>query len=175
MHDAPPLIVTLQLDDESQRFFDGLRQRYFPPERNFLSAHLTLFHHLPPDESQVVEHLKGWGTETPPLVLEVAEVKSIGKGVAYKIDCPPLIQLHTVMRKTWDQWLQPQDKQKLWPHVTVQNKVTPQTAKDTLMELQRSFAPFTAAGTGFGLWRYEGGPWTFLEAFRFEARRHEGH
>ena len=33
---------------EDQAAFDRLRTAHFPPERNQLAAHLTLFHHLPP-------------------------------------------------------------------------------------------------------------------------------
>lgn len=42
-----PLILTLWLDDDAARHFNELRQRYFPRERNYLDAHLTLFHALP--------------------------------------------------------------------------------------------------------------------------------
>jgi 2'-5' RNA ligase len=165
MHTGSPLIVTLTLDEESFQFFNTLRQRYFPPERNFLAAHLTLFHHLPSNEPKIKEDLLKWSKETKVLSLQVTEVKSIGKGVAYKIECPALNQLHHTMQKEWQQWLQPQDKQKLWPHVTVQNKVTPQAAKETVIQLQSAFKPFTVIGTGFQLWSYQGGPWEFLEAF----------
>ena len=42
-----PLVLTLVLDAQSFAFFDGLRRRHFPPERNVIAAHLTLFHALP--------------------------------------------------------------------------------------------------------------------------------
>jgi hypothetical protein len=40
-------VVTLLLDDGAQRRFDRLREAYFPPERNHVAAHVTLFHALP--------------------------------------------------------------------------------------------------------------------------------
>lgn len=169
MPEASPLIVTLSLDEKSAQFFNDLRQCHFPPERNFLAAHLTLFHHLPSNEPKVKEDLIKWSKGHEALSFLVTEVKSIGKGVAYKIECEPLLQLHRTMQKTWEPWLKPQDKQKLWPHVTVQNKVTPAKAKETLVELQSTFKPFTPVGTGFSLWSYEGGPWEFIEAFPFSA------
>ncbi|MDB5207072.1 MAG: hypothetical protein JWR72_2147 [Flavisolibacter sp.] len=167
MPDDSPLIVTLSLDEASFQFFDNLHKQYFPPERNFLLAHLTLFHHLLPAKPKIKENLYKWSKEIEPLVLQVVEIISIGKGVAYKIECEPLLQLHRIMQKEWQDWLQPQDKQKLWPHVTVQNKVTPAKAKETLEELKTTFKPFTAIGTGFSLWSYEGGPWEFIESFPF--------
>ena len=171
MAGASPLLVTLALDEESLLFFTTLRQRYFPPERNFLPAHLMLFHHLPPDESKIREDLQKWSTEFSVLHLTVTDVKSIGKGVAYKIESKPLLSLHRLMQNEWKAWLQPQDRQGLWPHVTVQNKVTPATAKETLAVLQNDFIPFTVMATGFQLWSYEGGPWKFIEAFPFDQTR----
>jgi hypothetical protein len=46
---VPPLIVTALMDAVAQERFDQLRRSHFPPERNHLDAHLTLFHRLPDD------------------------------------------------------------------------------------------------------------------------------
>ena len=43
-----PLIVTAELPDDVLAWADGLRRAHFPPERNWLVAHVTLFHALPP-------------------------------------------------------------------------------------------------------------------------------
>jgi hypothetical protein len=167
MQPHSPLIVTLSLDDVSFHFFDALRQRYFPPEINHLSAHLTLFHHLPSTEKSIREDLENWSGTQSLLSLNVTEIKSLGKGVAYKIECPQLLQLHRQMQAKWKHWLTPQDQQKLWPHITVQNKVSVSEAQETWQTLQAAFQPFTATGVGFTLWAYEGGPWRFLQHFPF--------
>jgi|SRR4051812_40380682 hypothetical protein len=39
-------ILTAEMDPESFAWLDRLRQQHFPPERNLLSAHLTMFHRL---------------------------------------------------------------------------------------------------------------------------------
>ncbi len=162
-----PLILTLKLDEESFSFFNRLRRLYFPQSINYLDAHLTLFHHLPPAEPSLITDLKIWSSDLSPLPLQVAEVKSIGKGVAYKIECQELLALHKQMLAKWKAWLTPQDSQNLWPHITVQNKVSPQEARQTLQILQASFRPFTATGIGLCLWSYEGGPWKLQERFPF--------
>lgn len=167
MQASSPLIVTLTLDADSFHYFDSLRQRYFPPAINHLSAHLTLFHHLPSTEEGVRMDLERWHLAQTPLHLKITEVKSIGRGVVFKIDCPPLLQLHKEMQLRWKQWLTPQDLQTLWPHITVQNKVSAAEAQQTCLQLQKSFQPFTATGVGFRLWSYEGGPWRFLQDFPF--------
>lgn len=165
--EASPLILTVRLNEEASYFFNTLRKQYFPPERNFLSAHLTLFHHLSPNEAAIEKDIVALSSEQSTLSLHVIDVVSIGKGVAYKIDCPPLVQLHKQLQNKWQAWLTPQDKQKLWPHVTVQNKVAPQVARETLDGLKKSFQPFDASGIGFDLWEYQGGPWKFFKHFPF--------
>ena len=42
-----PLIVTAELGTDFG-WLEDLRQRHFPPERNQLRAHLTMFHAIPP-------------------------------------------------------------------------------------------------------------------------------
>jgi hypothetical protein len=37
-----PLIVTAELPPDLQAWATSLRQRHFPPERNYLAAHVTL-------------------------------------------------------------------------------------------------------------------------------------
>jgi hypothetical protein len=39
-------ILTAELDPASFAWLDWLRREHFPPERNLLPAHLTLFHRL---------------------------------------------------------------------------------------------------------------------------------
>ena len=48
MIEAAPIIVTALFGAEDQAWFDRQRKAFFPPERNYLAAHLTLFHHLAP-------------------------------------------------------------------------------------------------------------------------------
>ncbi len=163
-----PLILTLTLEADAAAFFNTLRKQYFPPSINYIDAHLTLFHHLPPNETTIRDDLQAWSKMCIPIDLQVTEVKSIGKGVAYKVEAPELLQLHKAMQAKWKQWLTPQDSQKRWPHITVQNKVSQEVARQTLQTLQASFQPFTMTGIGFSLWTYEGGPWKHLEDYLFQ-------
>ncbi len=164
-----PLILTLALDEHSQRFFDTQRQQYFPAERNHLKAHLTLFHHLPPDELHITSVIEAVCAEQPMMDLQVAEVRHTGNGVAYKMESTPLIQLHRRLQKEWQSWLIPQDQHTLWPHITVQNKVDPMIAAELKNELAQDFSPFIAYGTGFNLWEYLGGPWRFIQYYEFNG------
>ena len=60
--DAAPIIVSALFGDADLAWLDALRRAHFPPARNQLPAHLTLFHHLPPSiEGELGARL---GTET---------------------------------------------------------------------------------------------------------------
>lgn len=61
-----------------------------------------------------------------------------------------------------------QDRRKLNPHVTVQNKVGEEEAKETLEIVKREFEEQAGRAEALTLWRYEvGGEWTHLEDFSF--------
>jgi 2'-5' RNA ligase len=167
--DGAPLIVTLGLDADAAAFFDSLRQKHFPAERNFLSAHLTLFHRLPAAAlSEIRQGLDEISQRTARCRLEVTGIRSLGRGVAFTIESAELRALRDRMAKRWDIWLVAQDRQRFWPHVTIQNKVRPEQAAEFLRQLQMTFGPFTAQGERLLLWRYLSGPWEALN--RYELR-----
>ncbi|HEV2557841.1 MAG TPA: 2'-5' RNA ligase family protein [Microvirga sp.] len=166
-----PLILTLALDETSFRFFDEQRRRFFPRERNHIPAHVTLFHALPGDEiDTIVQDLASACAAQPPFPVAVTGLRALGRGVAYQLSASDLAQLRQALARRWADWLTPQDRQKLNPHVTVQNKVDPEEARALLASLQESFEPFMATGEGLDLWWYRGGPWERVERFAFQGR-----
>ncbi|MCB5174457.1 MULTISPECIES: 2'-5' RNA ligase family protein [Microvirga] len=163
-----PLILTLAIDEPSFAFFQAQRQRHFPPERNHIPAHLTLFHKLPADkEGAVLAAVAEAAAAQPPFPLEVTGLRSLGRGVAYTLASPTLAQLRLGLARQWALWLTLQDRQKHQPHITVQNKVDPEQARALLTRLQAAFTPFTIEAEGLHLWRYRGGPWEHLRTCPF--------
>ncbi|UOQ76702.1 2'-5' RNA ligase family protein [Hymenobacter sp. 5516J-16] len=163
-----PLILTLTLDAAAQAHFNELRQLHFPPERNYLHAHVTLFHHLPgPEAPAIAAYLAQVAARSPVLPLQVTGLRFLGRGVAYELQNPDLQHLHKQLQTTWAAWLTPQDQQRLKPHVTVQNKVDPAVARALHQELAAQFVPFEATGIGLTLWAYQNGPWQQLAQFAF--------
>ncbi|TAL26636.1 MAG: 2'-5' RNA ligase family protein, partial [Frankiales bacterium] len=108
-----PLIVTLALDGASQERFDELRRRHFPPQRNHLSAHLTLFHALPGELEREVRQDLAQTAERPPLTLRVPGLRFLGRGVAYALRSPELDALRQALAARWGPHLTNQDRQ---PH-----------------------------------------------------------
>lgn len=165
----PPLILTLKLDSKSFDFFNQLRQQYFPPERNFLPAHITLFHALPNTQlEEIQESLEECANQTPVLYLTFPKLRFLGRGVAIEVGCPELIQLRQQLGDRWHDDLNRQDQQPYHPHITIQNKVPPDEAKQVYEQLAKDWQPCTGYGEGLLLWYYQGGPWELVEEFAFQ-------
>lgn len=159
-----PLIVTLELDQEQKAFFNVLRKHYFPNHANHLESHLTLFHHLPSNNAFITESLLAFSKRRS-FQLDVSHLVNFGKGVAFHLLSTELMQMHREMQESLHPFLKRQDQKTLWPHITVQNKVTAFKAQTTLELLSKDFQPFQIKAIGFGVWYYIGGPWrpaTFL-------------
>ncbi len=153
------------MDPAAQQRFNQLRRTHFPPERNVLDAHLTLFHHLPGDKQSIVDDLASLSAETPVFMLKAARVISLGAGVAFLMEDERLTTFHKLLQHRWQAWLIAQDKQKRRFHVTVQNKVTSAAAERLLQELGSTFQSFPVQGTGLTLWAYKNGPWERRQHF----------
>lgn len=158
--DLRPLIVTAGMEDAAQNHFDCLRQQHFPSERNWLSAHITLFHALPGEERETVEqHLAQAPSGLRPLTVTVESVRFLGNGVAFSLSSPALESLRALLARRFQPWLTRQDQQGFRPHVTVQNKVSSETARALETKLSADFVPWSFTVTRLCLWRYDGGPW----------------
>jgi hypothetical protein len=165
-----PIILTALFGAEDQAWFDNQRRAYFPPERNQLAAHLTMFHHLPPGVADEVKHRLAQETRGVPAPdARVAGVFSLGRGVAYRIDSPALAAVRARLAEAFAGLLTPQDQAGWRAHVTVQNKVEPAAAKALLARLQADFTPRAVAVAGLAAWWYRGGPWEPLSRHMFTA------
>ncbi|MEV4143944.1 2'-5' RNA ligase family protein [Amycolatopsis sp. NPDC049691] len=163
-----PLVLTLTVDEETRVVWDALRRKWFPPERLVVGAHVTLFHALPGiHEDEVVADCAAVAGSTGRFTLTVDGVRPLGRGVALVVRAPELMGVHARVRHRWAGWLTRQDQQPLKPHVTVQNKVSPETAAATLAALRANFGPREATATGLAVWRYVGGPWEPVEQLPF--------
>lgn len=158
------LILTASIDNESQLFFDTLRSEHFPKERNFLKAHLTLFHKFP-DLPETYHTLQTLNVSS--FFAEVSQVKSIGNGVAYFVASAKLDEIQLKLKHSFSTHLSPQDQQKFSAHITIQNKVAAENARALLRSLQSNFLPFQIKITGLDLWYYLDGPWQHAGNFPF--------
>ena len=166
---AGALIVTAGLGAVDFAWLDGERRRYFPPERNQLSAHLTMFHALPPSlENEVRGQLKAVSTGVQPAAT-VAGLIKLGGGVAYRVLSPELDTIREEIAAHFHGSLTAQDAGRWRAHVTIQNKVPSGDAKALFERLELQFRPRALAIHGLALHRYLGGPWETLGRWAFRA------
>ncbi|WP_310467928.1 2'-5' RNA ligase family protein [Sphingomonas sp.] len=165
------LIVTAELGPADLAWLDGLRRRHYPPERNRLPAHLTMFHALPPSaESDARARLAAAAKDNPPPRATVAGLMNLGSGVALRVVSDDLDIIRDELADGFHGLLGAQDSGGWRPHVTIQNKVAPKAARALLAELEAGFAPRPLRIAGLGLHRYLGGPWETLARYAFRAR-----
>lgn len=165
-----PLIVTAAFDEDAFAWFEDLRRSHFPPALNRVPAHLTLFHALPgAHQLEITEVLETACRRRAPMSLRVRGPWSLGRGVAYRIAAPELEALHAELAEEFEPWLTRQDRAGFRPHVTVQNKASPEEARALLERLQHDFEPFEVSAVGLLVWTYLGGPWELLMRLPFKA------
>ena len=174
---ADPFILTAVLPPDLQGFAEGLRRAHFPPERNHLHAHVTLFHAFAPSLlGELREYLPRIAAEFAAPEGSVKGVMDLGKGTAIALEAPQLLALRAGIAEHFRGSLTAQDLHEPRPHITIQNKVTKEEARALQADLLPQLAPWIAKGRfafpALALHRYCGGPWEHLKtcAFRGHAR-----
>lgn len=162
-----PLIVTALLDKKDFAWLDAQRRLYFPPERNVLSAHLTMFHALPPMVEDEVRDLLRSLTQANPPDARILGLMNLGRGVAYRVESLGLEAIRAIIADRFHGMLTAQDAGQWRPHITIQNKVEPAQAKDLLAQLQAEFRSRQLGIAGLSLSAYDGGPWERIADYRF--------
>lgn len=167
---SEPLVLSLGLDAATQSWLEAMRRAHFPPARNLVPAHVTLFHALPGEEEAAIrDALAAECAALPPSRVRVGPPRSLGRGVALEIGAPVVAGLRERLAERWRPWLTAQDRQRWRPHATVQNKVAPEQARALLEVLSATLAVREARAEALLLWRYRGGPWEPLGRLPFAA------
>ena len=165
-----PLIVAALLPPELQARMDALRREHYPPERNHLPAHVTLFHALPPScEAELRQVLARMVAVNPPPPGRVEGVMSLGGGTAVRLASPALLAVRDELADHFEMLLSPQDQHTPRLHVTVQNKVSPREAKALQAQLSPQLQPLDFRFAGLALNAYRGGPWHLLKSWSFRG------
>lgn len=170
-----PLIITAELPPDIAHWADALRREYYPPERNKLAAHVTLFHAMAPsqlDELKSVLARMAGEFAPPPAVL--SGLLPLGTGTALAIDSPQMLMIREEIAQHFHGALTSQDSHVPRLHITVQNKVTERESKALQRALSAELSdtyfgrPFRF--TGLALQHYRGGPWEMVGKWSFRGQ-----
>ncbi|MFN3619096.1 2'-5' RNA ligase family protein [Sphingorhabdus sp.] len=163
-----PIIITAEMGKSDQAWANGLRRTHFPVERNFLDAHITLFHHLPPSHlPEIKSRLAALVTEYAAPIARVSDVMLLGKAVAFRVDSPELLAMRDDLADAFRGLLVPQDQAAPKLHITVQNKVAPTAARALQAKLSETFQPRPLIISGLLAYYYRGGPWEQIGRWAF--------
>ncbi len=167
-----PIIVTATMGAADQRMFDRLRAAYFPPDRNHLAAHITLFRQLPPSCHDELDRLfRRIAADTPPPAAHLSDIYLLGGGVAFRVESPGLLAVRARIADHFAGALTAQDQGVPRLHITVQNKVDAAEARRLRDALGADFRPRALAIAGLAAHHYLGGPWKAAFARNFRGVR----
>lgn len=169
-HVGIPLILTFRLDSGSQALLDEWRASYFPPSRNYLKAHLTIYHQLPGQKLvSIQEALQRVVANEKPTDLHFDGLKHHQGFVGITLSAPGVVGIKERLDLEFKDVLRAQDRQGYRPHITVTNLGSPGDAKRCYDQLSKMFIPWTGCAVGLDLYHYHGGPWEHAATFLFEA------
>lgn len=168
-----PFIVTAEMPPDVLGWADGLRRAHFPPERNHLAAHVTLFHALAPSlRDELKPLLVEIAAGTAPPLARITGVMNLGRGTALAIECPAMLALRQSLADRFHGTLTAQDQHVPRLHITIQNKVAPEVARALQSELAATAIAREFRFAGLGLHLYRGPDWE--AAGRWSFRGHQG-
>ena len=167
---AQPFIVTAELPRDLFAWADGLRRAHFPPERNHLAAHVTLFHAFAPSlREELLGMLGSIAAEHAPPPARLDGLMDLGRGTALALRSAAMLAIRGEIAEHFHGALTAQDSHPPRLHITIQNKVLPAEAK----ALQRELGAIPArdfAFTGLGLHLYCNPHWELVKAWPFRGR-----
>lgn len=173
-HPPPaPYIVTGELPRDVLAWADALRRAHFPPERNKLAAHVTLFHAFAPSLREELRGMLGhFAADFAPPAARIDRLMDLGRGTALAIHSPDLLAIRDAIAAHFHGALTSQDQHRPRLHITIQNKVDRHAALALQAELAPRLVPRTFAFTGLGLHLYCGGHWETQKIWRFRGHQH---
>ncbi len=164
-----PLLITAELPADVLAWTDALRREHYPPERNRLRAHVTLFHALPPSVEEELLQILADLARSPAPEARIDGIMKLGKGTALAVHCPEMVELHAVIAERMHGLLTDQDSRPLRLHVTIQNKVKPEEARALQARLEPELRPVSFRFRGFGLYAWEDGLWRPIRILAFRG------
>ena len=168
---ASPFIVTAALPSDIQSWAEALRREHYPPERNHLHAHVTMFHSFAPSLfGELRDFLPQIAREFAPPEAYVTGVMDLGKGTAIALQSEPYLALRSLIAEHFHGSLTAQDLYEPRPHITIQNKVTKAEARALQASLAATIEPRRFVFPAIELHLYQNGPWERIKSCAFRGK-----
>lgn len=168
---SAPFIVTGELPADIFSWANSLRVEHFPPERNHLKAHVTLFHSFAPSlRDELPRFLAQVAGEFAAPSAETSGLMDLGEGTAIAIRSLGMLAIRQVIAEHFWDMLTRQDQGGKRLHITIQNKVTAPAAKALQAKLGPALDPRPFAFTGLGLHLYRNPFWESAGQWSFRGK-----
>ena len=168
---SQPFILTAALPPDIQGWAEGLRCAHYPPTRNHLHAHVTLFHAFAPS---LLEELTGFlpriTAEFAPPEADITGLMDLGTGTAIALASAPVLALRAMIAEHFRGSLTAQDLYEPRLHITIQNKVTKHEARALQAVLAPAITERRFVFPALELHCYKGGPWELVKRSGFRGR-----
>lgn len=166
-----PFIVTAELPEDVFAWSNGLRAEHFPPERNWLKAHVTLFHSFAPSlRDELPRFLARMAGEFAPPPAQINGLMDLGQGTALAIRSPQMLTVRDAIAEHFWDMLTKQDQGGKKLHITIQNKVERKAALALQQQLSQRLTPRNFAFTGLGLHIYRNPHWEAVGVWKFRGK-----
>lgn len=168
---SAPFIVTAEMPGDIMSWADSLRRAHFPPERNHLAAHVTLFHAFAPSlREELPRYLAKLAAEFAPPEAAVSGLMDLGGGTAIALRSEGMLAVRDrIAEHFWDM-LTNQDRGGKKLHITVQNKVPRAAAVALQNDLAPQIESRRFAFTGLGLHLYSNPHWEPVAIWPFRGQ-----
>jgi hypothetical protein len=164
------LLITAELPPDVFAWADALRRKHYPPERNRLGAHVTLFHALPPSAEGEARRLLAMLAARPAPDARIAGLMDLGRGTALAVDSPGMSALHAELAEHLHGLVQQVDTRPLRLHITVQNKAPRPAVRALQAELAAARCPTRFRFRGFGLSHWRDDLWRLAQVYPFRGQ-----
>ncbi|KAI4195434.1 MAG: hypothetical protein LQ350_007198 [Teloschistes chrysophthalmus] len=161
-------VLSLATDAAHHQAMTALRNKYFPPKLNKLSAHVALFRALPGSElPKIEESVQKLVRYYQPFPIIADDPFKLSHGIGVEVRAPPARTIYSTLKEQWNNFLSKQDLN-FKPHYTIQNKVDDEEMVRKAFEQVRSeFGGSTGTVTGLSLYLYDRGFWRLKKIYSF--------
>jgi hypothetical protein len=170
--DRTPHIVLAVLPDALQARLDALRRTHYPPDRNRVPAHCTLFHAIPgmvaPELAATLARLTA---TTPPPRARIDRIIDLDGGTALGLASADLAHVREELADHFHGLLTGGDAVPPRFHITLQNKVDRRTAHILQAELAGTWRAIDTPIPAIAVHRVIDGAWLPVGTWRFRAAR----
>ncbi|KAL8639457.1 MAG: hypothetical protein Q9228_003512 [Teloschistes exilis] len=161
-------ILALATDAAHHQAMTALRNKYFPPKLNKLSAHVALFRALPGSELPKIEQsVQELVRHYRPFPIIADDPFKLSHGIGVEVGAPPARTIYCTLKGQWNNFLSKQDLS-FRPHYTIQNKVDDEEmVRKSFEEFQSEFGGSTGTVTGLSLYLYDRSFWRLRKIYSF--------